>query len=74
MVWATTCPSGPTAKWERTAGGDVSPGGRRERMKRPRRMVWMMMVPSYRRKGTRGDDGGTAHPTAQPTISAHLGA
>lgn len=66
-VWATTCPSGPTARWDRTAGGQLSPGGRRERMKRPRRTVWVMMVPSWGRKGTQGDDGGgTAHPTPTP--------
>lgn len=66
LVWATTCPSGPTARWERTAGGELSPGGRRERMKSPRRMVWMMMVPSCGAKGWQGDDGGPCPPCCPP--------
>lgn len=67
VVWATSCPSGPTARWDGTGGGQLSPGGRRERMKSPRRTVWVMMVPSCRREGDMGDRaGGTAHPRATP--------
>lgn len=45
-VWVTICPSGPTARWVMAAGSELSPGGRRDFMKSPRWMVWMMMVPS----------------------------
>lgn len=45
-VWVTICPSGPTARWVTAAGSELSAGGRRDFMKRPRRMVWMMMEPS----------------------------